>query len=88
MSAMAGVKICSNFAFSLFNVPLSAFQEFYEVGKRAADKVVSCVKRKEKFQFCVNMNASGRVEQPLQAIAYIIIILIEESRAGTIRQGQ
>ena len=29
---------------------MAAFQEFYELGKRGADKAVSCVKINEKFE--------------------------------------
>ena len=58
---------------------MAAFQEFYELGKRGADKAVSCVKINEKFE-CKWVG--GTVSR------YIRNILIEESKADTIRQGQ
>ena len=57
----------------------TAFQEFYELGKRAADKVVSCDKRKEKFE-CQH-ECCKREE-------HIRNILTEESKADSVRRGQ
>ena len=59
---------------------MAAFQEFYELGKRGADKAVSCVKINEKFE-CKWVG--GGTES-----RYIRNILNEESKADTIRHGQ